>query len=95
MLKIGVFGAGHLGKIHIQQWKEVEGVELVGFFDPNDEQAAMAISKFQIPRFADEQQLIEAVDAVDVVSPTISHYNIAKLCLLNGKHLFIEKPIFY
>ena len=93
MLKIGVFGAGHLGKIHIQQWKEVEGVELVGFFDPNDEQAAMAISKFQIPRFADEQQLIEAVDAVDVVSPTISHYNIAKLCLLNGKHLFIEKPL--
>ena len=93
MLKVGVFGAGHLGKIHIQQWKEVPEVELVGFFDPNDEQAESAISKFQVKRFANEQQLIDAVDAIDIVSPTISHYNIAKTCLLSGKHLFIEKPL--
>ncbi len=93
MLKVGVFGAGHLGKIHIQQWKEVPDVELVGFFDPNDEQAASAIEKYQVTRFLSEQKLIEAVDAVDIVSPTISHYNIAKKCLLSGKHLFIEKPL--
>src|SRR5947209_4188579 len=93
MLKIGVFGAGHLGKIHIQQWKEVEGVELVGFYDPNDDQAASAITKFQVPRFTDEQQLIDAVDAVDIVSPTVSHHAIAKSCLLSAKHLFIEKPL--
>ncbi len=93
MLKIGVFGAGHLGKIHMQQWKEVSGVELTGFFDPDDEQAAVAIEKYQVPRFLDEQQLIDAVDAVDIVAPTINHFNIARKCLLCGKHLFIEKPL--
>ncbi len=93
MLKIGVFGAGHLGKIHIQQWKEVEGAELIGFYDPSDEQAALVISKYQVPRYKDMDQLIEAADAIDIVSPTTSHYEIAKKCLLAGKHLFIEKPL--
>lgn len=93
MLKIGVFGAGHLGKIHIQQWKEVEGAELIGFYDPDDTQAAIVISKYQVPRYKDMDQLIEAADAIDIVSPTTSHYEIAKKCLLAGKHLFIEKPL--
>jgi predicted dehydrogenase len=93
MLKVGVFGAGHLGKIHMQQWQEVEGAKLVGFYDPDDAQAHVAIAKYQVPRFKDMEQLIEAVDAVDIVSPTITHYNIAKTALLNGKHLFIEKPL--
>ena len=93
MLKIGVFGAGHLGKIHIQQWQEVEGIELVGFYDPNDENAALAISKYQVPRFTDIDQLIAGADAVDIVSPTISHFDLAKRALLSGKHVFIEKPL--
>jgi len=93
MLKIGVFGAGHLGKIHMQQWREVEGAHLVGFYDPDDAQAEIAIAKYQVQRFTDMEQLIAAVDAVDIVSPTTSHYAIAKTCLLNGKHLFIEKPL--
>ena len=93
MLKIGVFGAGHLGKIHIQQWQEVEGIELVGFYDPNDENAAIAISKYQVPRFTDADQLIASADAVDIVSPTITHFDLAKRALLSGKHVFIEKPL--
>ncbi len=93
MLKIGVFGAGHLGKIHMQQWHEVEGAKLVGFYDPDDMQAALAISKYQVPRYTDMDQLIAAVDAIDIVSPTISHYAIAKKGLLSGKHVFIEKPL--
>jgi len=93
MLKIGVFGAGHLGKIHIQQWQEVEGIELVGFYDPNDENAAIAISKYQVPRFTDVDQLIASADAVDIVSPTITHFDLAKRALLSGKHVFIEKPL--
>ena len=93
MLKVGVFGAGHLGKIHIQQWQQIKGVELVGFYDPNDEQAAGAIAQYQVPRFKDVEQLIEAVDAVDIVSPTTTHHHIAKVCLLNGKHVFVEKPL--
>lgn len=93
MLKIGIFGAGHLGKIHIQQWKEILGVELVGFYDPNDENAAMTIAQYQVPRYESVEALIAAVDAVDIVAPTTNHFEIAKTCLLSGKHVFIEKPL--
>jgi predicted dehydrogenase len=93
MLKVGVLGAGHLGKIHIQQWQDIEGVELVGFYDPDDVQAAMTISQYQVPRYTDLSQLIAAVDAMDIVSPTTTHYDMARQCLLSGKHVFVEKPL--
>lgn len=93
MLKIGVFGAGHLGKIHIQQWQEVEGIELVGFYDPDDTNAATTISKYQVPRYTDIDKLIAAADALDIVSTTTSHFELAKRSLLGGKHIFIEKPL--
>lgn len=93
MLRIGVFGAGHLGKIHIQQWKEVAAIELVGFYDPDDNNAASAIEQYGVKRFADIDELIQAADALDIVSTTTTHYEIAKKCLQAGKHLFIEKPL--
>jgi predicted dehydrogenase len=93
MLKIGVFGAGHLGKIHIQQWKEVAAIQLVGFYDPDDDNAASAIEQYGVTRFMDVDELIQAADAIDIVSTTTTHYEIAKKCLLAGKHLFIEKPL--
>ncbi len=93
MLKVGVLGVGHLGKIHIQQWKEIPQAELVGFYDPNDAQAALAIEKYGVRRFSDVESLLHAVDVVDIVSPTTTHYDIARTCLLNGKHVFIEKPL--
>ena len=93
MLRVGVLGAGHLGKIHIQQWQEIEDVELVGFYDPDDVQAATTISQYQVPRYTDLQQLIAATDALDIVSPTTTHYDMARQCLLAGKHVFVEKPL--
>ncbi len=93
MLKIGVFGAGHLGKIHIQQWLEIPGVTLVGFFDPNDDNAAGVITQFHVKRYTDAEQLIKASDALDIVTTTTSHFDIAKACLLQSRHLFIEKPM--
>ncbi len=93
MLRVGVLGAGHLGKIHIQQWQEIEDVELVGFYDPDDAQAATTISQYQVPRYTDLQQLIAATDALDIVSPTTTHYDMARQCLLAGKHVFVEKPL--
>jgi predicted dehydrogenase len=93
MLKVGVFGVGHLGKIHIQQWKEIPGVEIVGFFDPNDDNAASAISQYQAKRFHDAIELIEACDAIDIVTSTITHFEIAKACVLRSRHIFIEKPM--
>jgi predicted dehydrogenase len=94
MLKIGVLGAGHLGKIHIRLLLELnEEFELVGFFDPSEENAAEAIEKFGIERFHTIQELLNAVDCVDIVTPTLAHYNCASLALRNSKHVFIEKPV--
>jgi len=63
MLKIGVFGTGHLGKFHLNNWKEIEGVSIVGFFDPNDENANEVVEKYQIKRFTDAEALMDACDA--------------------------------
>lgn len=93
MLKVGVFGAGHLGKIHMEQWLCVEGVTLVGFFDPDDAQAASASAKFGVTRYTNMDQLIGDIDIADIVSPTTTHYDIAKRCLLSSRHIFIEKPL--
>lgn len=92
MLNIGIFGAGHLGKIHIQQWKEIDGINLVGFFDPNDANASAASEQYQIKRFLNADELLQACDAVDIVTSTTYHYDIAKSALLLGKHIFVEKP---
>jgi predicted dehydrogenase len=93
MLKIGVFGAGHLGRIHIQQWLQVPGIEFVGFYDPSDENASLAIKEFGVSRFDNPNALIDAVDAVDIVTTTTYHFEMAKMCLCKSKHIFIEKPM--
>ena len=92
-LKIGVLGAGHLGKIHIKLLLETEGFELVGFFDPDKNQVAYAEEQFGIPGFDSLDALIDAVDVVDVVTPTLSHFECAAKALRNSKHVFIEKPV--
>ena len=78
MLKIGVFGTGHLGKFHLNNWKEIPGTEVIGFFDPNDEIAEAVSRQYDIKRFLNESELIEASDAIDVVAPTDTHFNICK-----------------
>src|SRR3954466_15463330 len=93
MIKIGLFGAGHLGKIHMQQWLQVAGAELVGFYDPSDASAESAIQQYAVKRFDSIDELISVVDAVDIVTTTIAHFEIAKACLQAGKHVFIEKPL--
>jgi predicted dehydrogenase len=93
-LKIGVLGAGHLGKIHIKCiLQSPELFDLVGFFDPSDENAAKASDVFGVQRFTDMEALIDAVDVVDIVTPTLSHYDCAVLALRKLKHVFIEKPL--
>jgi predicted dehydrogenase len=92
-LKIGVFGAGHLGKIHIQQWLQIPEVSFVGFYDPDNAQAGSAIEQYGVKRYSSIEELITDCDALDIVSTTTTHYEIAKQCLLNSKHIFIEKPL--
>ena len=93
MLKIGVFGVGHLGKFHLNNWKEIKDVEVVGFYDPSDDAAQDVTEKYQIPRFLDAERLIDAVDVIDVIAPTTYHYNLAKMAIRKGKHVFLEKPM--
>ena len=93
MLNVGVFGVGHLGKFHLNNWKEIAGVKIVGFFDPNNEIAKEVIEKYNIKRFTDENKLIDACDMIDVVVPTDRHYDICMNALRKGKHVFVEKPL--
>ena len=94
MLKIGLFGVGHLGKIHAKLIKELAEVyEFVGFYDPNESNAKTAIETMALRRFATIDELIDAVDCVDIVTPTLSHFQIASAALRKSKHVFIEKPI--
>ena len=94
MLKIGVFGAGHLGKIHIRILTELSSqFELVGFYDPNDQAANEVMDNYSIKRYNSPQDLINEVDCVDVVTPTFAHFSIAQLAIRSSKHLFIEKPV--
>lgn len=94
MLKVGVLGAGHLGKIHIRLLLELsDRFEFVGFYDPSDDNAASAIEQFKVKRFEDVDSLLDAVDCIDIVTPTISHFDCASKALRKSKHVFIEKPV--
>ncbi len=70
-----------------------EKFEFVGFFDPNDENAEKVAEEFKIKRFEDMAELIAAVDCLDIVTPTLSHFSCASQAIRASKHVFIEKPI--
>ncbi|WCC45756.1 Gfo/Idh/MocA family oxidoreductase [Tenacibaculum finnmarkense] len=93
MLKVGVLGAGHLGKIHLRLLQESEKYELVGFYDPFTENAKKVAQEFGYKLFNSVEELIDAVDVIDIVTPTLSHFDCAKKAIEKGKHIFIEKPI--
>lgn len=93
MLKIGVLGAGHLGKIHIKCIQESDMLELVGFYDPDTAMAEKVESEYNTHCFHDIASLIEACDIIDIVTPTISHFDCASQALKGFKHVFIEKPV--
>jgi predicted dehydrogenase len=93
MLKVGVFGVGHLGKFHLNNWKEISGIEIIGFYDPHDDTARDVSEKYQIARFLDSNALIDASDAIDVVAPTNFHFEWCEKAIKKGKHVFVEKPL--
>lgn len=93
MLKVGVLGAGHLGKIHLRLLQQSEKYELVGFYDPSPENTEKVIADFGYTSFNSVDDLIDAVEVVDIVTPTLSHFECAKKAIEKGCHVFIEKPI--
>lgn len=93
MLKIGVLGVGHLGKIHIKCIKQIPDYQLIGFYDPDEIIAGSVENAENVKRFHNIEDLIDAVDVVDIVTPTVSHFDCARLALKKFRHVFIEKPI--
>lgn len=95
MLKIGIFGAGHLGNYHIQNWLKIDGVSLVGFYDPSEESAAKIIATYNLTRYNTINELLKLIDAADVVAPTNHHFALCAAAIKMGKHVFVEKPLAY
>ncbi len=93
MLKVGVLGAGHLGKIHLKLLQQSDKYNLIGFFDPVKENAKKVAQEFGYTAFDSISELIDAVEVVDIVTPTLSHFDCAKEAITKGRHIFIEKPI--
>ncbi|MFA5972555.1 MAG: Gfo/Idh/MocA family oxidoreductase [Lentimicrobiaceae bacterium] len=93
MLKIGVIGAGHLGKIHIKCIKKIPEYELMGFFDTDELNSQSVSNEFGIKQFYSIENLVREVDVVDIVTPTIAHFEHAAYAINQFRHVFIEKPI--
>ncbi|MBK9399348.1 MAG: Gfo/Idh/MocA family oxidoreductase [Bacteroidetes bacterium] len=94
MLKVGVLGAGHLGKIHLRQILELIDIyELVGFYDPDPITSEKVSQELGVRNFKTMEELIEKVEVVDVVTPTVNHYECASKALRMSRHVFIEKPL--
>ena len=93
MLRIGVIGAGHLGKIHIRLLKESKRYNLIGFYDNSSSVSEIVSKELSCAYYNSFEELIDAVDVIDIVTPTPSHFQYASKALANKKHIFIEKPI--
>ncbi|MDD4142677.1 MAG: Gfo/Idh/MocA family oxidoreductase [Bacteroidales bacterium] len=93
MLRIGVLGAGHLGKIHIKCLQGIPEYKLVGFYDINEEVAKSVAEEFSIKAYKSIDEMVSAVDVVDIVTPTVKHFECASIALRQSKHVFLEKPI--
>ena len=92
-MKIAVLGAGHLGRIHLDIIKRMSEYDLVGFYDPDPHLSSKISKELSIHSFQSMGSLIDATDIVDIVTPTLSHFECAKQAILNHKHVFIEKPV--
>ena len=92
-MKICVLGAGHLGKIHINCIRQIPEYELIGVCDIDAEVRSTIEKQYQVPTFSNVDDIIDHCDIIDIVTPTWTHYELAKKAILKSKHVFIEKPI--
>ncbi|MCI5056956.1 MAG: Gfo/Idh/MocA family oxidoreductase [Flavobacteriales bacterium] len=93
MVKVGIIGVGHLGKIHLKLLQEIDTVEVVGFYDIDQDKAKDLSDETGVKYFENADDLIDAVDAIDIVTPTLNHFEYANKAIRKSKHVFIEKPV--
>lgn len=91
--KIGVVGAGHLGKHHIKHLSNHKGVDFVGVFDTNEDSLKNICDEFSVKPLQSLEELISLCEAVNIVTPTNTHFDIARKFLNQKKDVFIEKPL--
>jgi len=92
-MKIGIAGVGHLGKIHLKLALASNKYEVVGFFDADPKNAAQVEKDFGVSRYNSFESLVDAVDVIDIVTPTPFHAELAAIAIQKDKHVFIEKPV--
>jgi len=92
-LRICVIGVGHMGRVHAEKLKEMEGVALCGLVDADHNCLEEASKKHSAPLFSDYREALPLIDAALIATPTRTHYAIARDCLEKGIHVFMEKPI--
>lgn len=92
-VRVGVIGVGHLGRLHASLYKQVSDADLAGIYDVNVEKNRQLASELNCKAFDSIDSLLQEVDAVNIVTPTITHYEVAAKALEQNKHVFIEKPI--
>jgi len=94
-LKVGVIGVGHLGEYHVQKYKAMSNVNLVGVVDNEPDRADEIARRYDVKAYDGHEKILEKVDAVSLAVPTEMHFEVAKDILSKGIHLLIEKPITY
>ncbi len=93
MLNVGVLGAGHLGKIHLRLLNTSQKYNLIGFYDPDDHTGNKVATEYGYTFYRNLDDLLDAVDVIVIVTPTLSHFECARRAMEKGRHVFIEKPI--
>jgi len=94
-IRVAVIGVGHLGEYHVQKYKSISGVDLVGVVDIDRERAWEIAHRYGTKPYFNHRDVLDKVDAVSCVVPTESHFEVAKDILSCGIHMLIEKPITY
>lgn len=92
-IKVAVIGAGMMGKNHMKTYKSLNGVELVGVYDIFPEAAKAAAETFGIRAFSSMEEVAENVDAVSVVTTSVTHADVGEFFLNRGIHCMMEKPL--
>jgi predicted dehydrogenase len=92
-LRVGVAGLGHLGTLHARAWKRIEGVELVGGYDPDPSARERAKSDLGLKMHDSLAGLLAGLDAISIAAPTPAHHDVARLSLARGIATLVEKPL--